>query len=69
MNEIGKLIRDRRKELGLTLEEVGQAIGVGRSCVLKYEKGDVKCMKASKILPLAKVLQISPITLLEAVKE
>ena len=33
MCEISKKILNRRQQLGLTLEEVGQAVGVGRSTV------------------------------------
>ena len=32
---IGKIIEERRKELGLTLEEVGNAVGVSKSTVKK----------------------------------
>ena len=39
MSEIGNLIYDRRKELGLTLEEVGNAVGVSKSTVKKWENG------------------------------
>lgn len=59
--DIGKKIQLRRKELGLTLEEVGQAVGVGRSTVLRWEQGMIKNMRRDKIAALAKVLQISPI--------
>ena len=33
--EIGQLINNRRSELGLTLEEVGNAVGVSKSTVHK----------------------------------
>lgn len=39
MSEIGNLIYNRRKELGLTLEEVGKAVGVSKSTVKKWENG------------------------------
>lgn len=61
MCEIGKKMQIRRKELGLTLEEVGQAVGVGRSTVLRWEKGMIKNMGRDKIAALAKVLQMSPV--------
>lgn len=63
MCEIAKKICLRRKELGLTLEEVGQAVGVGRSTVRKWENGMIKNMGRDKIAALAKVLQISPVEL------
>ena len=61
MNEIGKMIQKRRKELGLTLEDVGKAVGVGRSTVQRWESGLIKNMGRDKIAQLAKVLQINPI--------
>ena len=63
IDDIGKRIHDRRIELGLTLEEVGQACGVGRSTVRKWETGMIKNMKRDKIALLANVLQISPVEL------
>lgn len=58
--EIGKKIASRRKELGLTLEEVGNAVGVGKSTVKKWESGYIANMRRDKIAALAKVLQMSP---------
>ena len=59
MCEIANKIKSRRIELGLTLEEVGQAVGVGRSTVRKWETGMIKNMGRDKVAALAKVLQIS----------
>lgn len=64
MSDIGNLIYDRRKELGLTLEEVGNAVGVSKSTVKKWENGFISNMRRDKIEKLAKVLEISPIRLL-----
>lgn len=36
---IGELINKKRTELGLTLEEVGNAVGVSKSTVKKWEDG------------------------------
>lgn len=63
MNEIGELIQKRRKELGLTLEEVGKAVNVGRSTVQRWESGLIKNMGRDKIAALANVLQINPVDL------
>lgn len=61
MEEIGKKIFERRKALGLTLEDVGNAVGVGKSTVRKWEKGMIKNMKRDKIAALAKLLQMDPV--------
>ena len=63
MCEIANKIKARRQELGLTLEDVAQAVGVGRSTVRKWETGMIKNMGRDKIAALAKVLQISPVEL------
>ena len=64
MSEVGNLIRTRRKELGLTLEEVGNAVGVSKSTVKKWEDGYISNMRRDKIQSLARVLQINPVRLL-----
>jgi len=61
MCEIANKIKARRQELGLTLEEVGQAVGVGKSTVRKWENGMIKNMGRDKIAALARVLQMDPV--------
>ena len=63
MCEIANKIKNRRLELDLTLEEVAQAVGVGRSTVQRWESGMIKNMGRDKIAALARVLQISPVEL------
>lgn len=53
-------IKSRRNELNLTLEEVGNMVGVGKSTVRKWETGDIENMKRDKIVKLAKALKVSP---------
>lgn len=59
---IGDIMRTRRQELGLTLEEVGDYVGVGKSTVRKWENGDIENMKRDKIALLSKILKLSPLT-------
>ena len=61
MCEIGKKMFLRRKELGLTLEEVGDAVGVGKSTVRRWENGMIKNMGRDKIAKLAKILKMDPV--------
>lgn len=60
---IGEKIRKRRKELGLTTEELGRMIGVQRAAVTKYEKGYID-LKAGQVQAIADALRISPALLL-----
>lgn len=62
---IGQLIHERRIQLGLTLEEVGNKVGVNKSTVKKWETGNISNMRRDKIALLAKVLKISPVQLIE----
>lgn len=61
---IGKIIKLRRNELKLTLEEIGNAVGVSKSTVKKWEDGYIANMKSDKIAALSSVLQISPALLM-----
>jgi transcriptional regulator with XRE-family HTH domain len=63
MCEIANKIKSRRIQLGLTLEDVAQAVGVGRSTVQRWESGLIRNMGRDKIALLAKVLHISPVEL------
>jgi transcriptional regulator with XRE-family HTH domain len=63
MCEIANKIKARRLELGLTLEDVAQAVGVGRSTVRKWETGMIKNMGRDKIAALAAVLELNPVEL------
>ncbi|URY21915.1 helix-turn-helix domain-containing protein [Staphylococcus pseudintermedius] len=52
-------IKARRLELNLTLEQVGNMVGVGKSTVRKWETGDIENMKRDKIVKLAEALKVS----------
>ncbi len=57
---IGEIITKRRKELCLTLEDVGKSVGVTKATVLRWESGAIHSMKRDKIAALAAVLQLDP---------
>ena len=57
---IGELIKSRRESLNKTLEDVGQAIGVSRATVSRWETGNIKSLKRSNAVALAKVLGLDP---------
>jgi transcriptional regulator with XRE-family HTH domain len=62
---LGEKIRKRRMELNMTMDDLGNAIGVQRSAINKYEKGMITDLKRSTIHALAKALQVSPLYLLD----
>ena len=60
----GEKIRNRRISLGMTMEDLGNAIGVQRSAINKYEKGQID-IKTSTLQAIANALNISPILLMK----
>lgn len=58
---VGDFIKKRRTELGLTLEEIGEAVGVQKSTVKKWETGFISNMKRDRISQLACILRVSPV--------
>lgn len=54
------IIRQRRFELGMTLEDVGQRVGVASSTVQRWESGQIENLGRDKIASLATALQVSP---------
>ena len=63
-NNMSKRIKELRLEKGLTLEQVGNIVGVGKSTVRKWETGMIANMKRDKIASLSKALGVSPSYLL-----
>lgn len=59
-NDLSKKIRDLRAKHGLTLEQVAQQVGVGRSTVRKWETGLIANMRRDKIEKLARALHTTP---------
>lgn len=53
-------LRQRRLDMGLTLEEVGRPLGISRSAVNKYERGVIKNIYTSVVESFASVLCCSP---------
>jgi transcriptional regulator with XRE-family HTH domain len=60
----GEKIKQLRKQLGMTQEELGNLIGVKKAAINKYETGAVVNLKRSTIDSLARALHVSPVELL-----
>ena len=56
----GYKIMLHRKERGLSLEALGNMVGVGKSTVRKWENGTIANMGRDKIAKLAEVFDVSP---------
>lgn len=62
--EIQKILKNRRLELGLTMREVANALGVSEGTISRYESGEIQNMGIDKLETLAKVLRCSPVYLM-----
>ena len=62
--KVNEIIKKRRKELGLTLKDVADKLGVSESLISRYESNDVKNMGIDKLIPLAEVLKTTPVYLM-----
>ena len=59
MPNIGNRIKLRRKELGLTLQQLGDKIGVEASTVRKWENNIIQNIKTDKISKIASALGVT----------
>lgn len=58
--DIKDILKDRRLELQLTLEDVAKRVGVSPATISRWESGDIANMRRDRIAALAEALQISP---------
>lgn len=58
--ELSEIVHELRIKSGLTLEELGNKVGVGKSTVRKWETGQIANMRRDKIDKLAKALGVTP---------
>ena len=59
-NDLSQKIRDLRAKHNLTLEQIAQQVGVGKSTVRKWETGMIANMRRDKIAKLAVALHTTP---------
>lgn len=57
---VGKRIQERREQIGLSADELAEALGKDRSTIYRYEKGDISKLPLTILEPLAKILQTTP---------
>lgn len=60
MGVISNILKKRRKELGLTLAQIADKMGVSEATVQRWESGNIKNLRQERIGPLAEILQVSP---------
>ena len=59
-SEIGKRITLRREELGASMEEIAQKVGVHKSTIQRYEAGSIQRIKLPVVESIASALSVPP---------
>ncbi len=57
---IGEFIKTRRKELGLSADDLATKIGKNRATVYRYESNYIEKLPADVLVPLAAALRVTP---------
>ena len=58
-------VKTRRLELGLTLEDIANSVGVSAPTIQRYESGEIKNLRKDKIKSLADALKVTPSYLMD----
>lgn len=58
--KIGQRIKERRKELKMSADELGAKLGKNRSTIFRYENGDIENLPLDILEPIAQALQTTP---------
>ena len=64
MGSLSSVLKQRRKELGLTLAQVADMVGVAEATVQRWESGNIKSVRYDKIGKLSEALKVRPESLM-----
>lgn len=57
---IARRIKNRRNDLGLSVDEVAAVLGKNRATVYRYESSDIQKLPVDVLIPLAEILETTP---------
>lgn len=57
---IGQRMKERRKELKMSADELAKRLGKDRSTIYRYEKGDIENLPLDILEPIAEALETTP---------
>ena len=57
---IGERIKSRRKQLGLSAEDIARRVNVSPATIYRYESSEIMAMRSDRLAPIAQALQTSP---------
>ena len=69
MSTTGERIKARRKQLSISADELAERVGVSRSTVFRWEKGDVEKIPAVELNKIAHALQTTDAYLFGAIDD
>lgn len=57
---VGERIKQRRKALGISAEDLAERVGKSPATIYRYEKGDIQRVDSSSLQPIAEALSTTP---------
>lgn len=57
---ISTVLKERRKKLNYTLLDIANKVGVSEATVQRWESGNIKNLRHSRIIKLAEALEVTP---------
>lgn len=64
MKPVKDIIKAKRLELGMTMKELAEKVGVSEGTVSRWESGEIENMRRNVIVSLAKALKLTPAVLM-----
>lgn len=58
--KMGEKIKQRRLEIGFSVDEIANRLGKNRATVYRYENGNIKDLPIDVLVPLAEILETTP---------
>lgn len=68
MNNTGMLIKQKRKQKKMTLEEVSKHVGLSKSTLSKIENNKIENLKRSTLISLSNLLDLNPLQLIDNIE-
>ena len=62
--DVATILKDRRKQVGMTMEQLAEKIGVNKSTISRLEAGQIEKLSSDKLAPIAEALRCSPLYLI-----
>ena len=57
---VGERIKNRREEIGMTVDELAEKLGKNRATIYRYERGDIEKLPIEILEPISRALDVTP---------